>query len=540
MSKPRPRILAIDDTPTNLLTLGAALEADFDLQIATSGAMGLAMATKAPPDLILLDVMMPEMDGYETCRRIMASPALQTIPVIFITALARIETESAGLTLGAADYITKPINVEITRQRIRNLLEREQLRKEVELHRDHLEELVQARTLALSVAKEAAEAANRAKSCFLANMNHELRTPLTGMMGMSELALRRATDPRQKDQLTKAVLCSRRLLAIINDILDISRIEAERLTLDAVDFEVGRILGQLDHLMTRQAAEKGLLLSVEVAPELARRTLHGDALRLGQVLFHLTSNAIKFTVAGSVKVSVAATDETAAAVLLRFEVRDTGIGISAADQAHLFTPFEQADASLARIYGGTGLGLALSKRLVQAMGGSMGVDSQVDAGSVFWFTVRLGKARHVVDAADPHSAPCAELELFTRHAGVRVLVVQDDPISREIAKDLMQDAGLRVDLAGDGLAAVEMARQTDYALILMDIQMPKMNGVDAALAILAFPGREPPPILAMTASVSPEDKARCLAVGMQDIITQPLDPERLFTTVLRWLNRRST
>ena len=214
MSKPRPRILAIDDTPTNLLTLGAALEADFDLQIATSGAMGLAMATKAPPDLILLDVMMPEMDGYETCRRIMASPALRTIPVIFITALARIETESAGLTLGAADYITKPINVEITRQRIRNLLEREQLRKEVELHRDHLEELVQARTLALSVAKEAAEAANRAKSCFLANMNHELRTPLTGMMGMSELALRRATDPRQKDQLTKAVLCSRRLLAI--------------------------------------------------------------------------------------------------------------------------------------------------------------------------------------------------------------------------------------------------------------------------------------------------------------------------------------
>jgi DNA-binding response OmpR family regulator len=273
MSRPRPRILAIDDTPTNLLTLGAALEADFDLQITTSGAMGLAMATKAPPDLILLDVMMPEMDGYETCRRIKASPALRTIPVIFITALAGISTESLGLTLGAADYITKPINVEITRLRICNLLERERLRKEVEEHRDHLEELVQARTLALSVAKEAAEAANRAKSCFLANMNHELRTPLTGMMGMNELALRRATDTRQKDQLAKAMLCSQRLLAIINDILDISRIEADRLTLDAVDFEVGRILEHLDQLMTRQAAEKGLLLSIEVAPELAWRTL---------------------------------------------------------------------------------------------------------------------------------------------------------------------------------------------------------------------------------------------------------------------------
>ena len=540
MSRPRPRILAIDDTPTNLLTLGAALEADFDLQITTSGAMGLAMATKAPPDLILLDVMMSEMDGYETCRRIKASPALRAIPVIFITALAGISTESLGLTLGAADYITKPINVEITRLRICNLLERERLRKEVEEHRDHLEELVQARTLALSVAKEAAEAANKAKSCFLANMNHELRTPLTGMMGMSELALRRATDPRQKDQLTKAVLCSQRLLAIINDILDISRIEADRLTLDAVDFEVGRLLEQLDHLMTRQAAEKGLLLSVEVAPELARRTLHGDPLRLGQVLYHLTSNAIKFTSAGSVRVSVAATEETATDVRLRFEIRDTGIGISAADQAHLFTPFEQADASLARIYGGTGLGLALSKRLVQAMGGNIEVDSQVDVGSVFWFTVRLGSARHFVAAAVSRSSPSAELELFTRHAGARVLVVEDDPISREIVKDLLQDAGLRVDLAGDGAVAVEMARQTRYDLILMDIQMPKMNGVDAALTIFALPGREPPPILAMTASVSPDDKVRCLAVGMQDIITLPLDPERLFTTVLLWLNRRGT
>ena len=232
MTNAKPKILAIDDTPANLMTLGAALGDDFDLQIATSGAAGLVLAAEMVPDLILLDVMMPEMDGYETCRRLKAEPQLRKIPVIFITALGDSNAESAGLTLGAADYITKPINVRIARQRIGNLIERESLRKEVEARRDHLEQLVQARTLSLSIAKEAAEAASQAKTVFLRNISHELRTPMSAIMGMNELALLRATDPKQVDQLGKLKLASKQLLALISDLVDISALESNQLSLE--------------------------------------------------------------------------------------------------------------------------------------------------------------------------------------------------------------------------------------------------------------------------------------------------------------------
>jgi hypothetical protein len=520
------------------LTLGAALRSEFDVQVASSGQAGLAMALKTPPDLILLDVMMPEMDGYETCRRIMGAPTLRTIPVIFITALGDAGAENIGLSLGAADYITKPIDVDIARQRIRNLVDRERLRKEVERQRDQLEEIVQARTFALSIAKEAAETANRAKSTFLANMSHELRTPLAGIMGMTDLALRDAADPKLKDRLGKVALSSRRLLAVITDILDMSKFEAERLTLEKGDFEIGELVAKLEKLCVPMAREKGLAMRIDIAPDLAGRSLHGDAVRLGQVLFHLSSNAIKFTAAGSITVSVAAPEQTATDVLLRVEVRDTGIGISAAEQKRLFTPFQQADGSLARHYGGTGLGLALGKRLIEAMGGSMEAESQVGVGSVFSFSVRLPFATGSIETREKQSVPCAEDELKARHAGARVLVVQDEPISREISRDLLEGSGLRTELAADGFAAVEMARQTDYSLILMDIQMPRMNGVEATRAIRALPGRADTQILAMTASVSAEDKARCFEAGMKDFIRQPIEPETLFATVLRWLNQR--
>jgi signal transduction histidine kinase len=389
MTTRRPRILAIDDTPANVMMLGSALEGEFDLQFATSGAIGVALALRNPPDLILLDVMMPEMDGFEVCRRIKIHPLLQHIPVVFLTALSDSASESAGLGMGAADYITKPINVETAHRRISNLLEREQLRREVEGHRDHLEELLLAGSVALSIAKEAAEAADHAKTHFLSNMTHELRTPMNAIIGLTELALGRASDAKQAEQLGKVQRASEQLLALITQMMDITGLQAKQLSLEQKPFKLTTVLESLSRLLAPDAQRKGLAWSVDMQGECASLALQGDAVRLGQVLLAMAGNAIKFTPRGNVAVLVTLVEQTDRDVMLCFEVRDTGVGIAAADQKRIFSLFEQLDGSSRRRHGGTGLGLALSRQLVELMGGQCGVKSQLNVGSVFWFTARL-------------------------------------------------------------------------------------------------------------------------------------------------------
>lgn len=262
---------------------------------------------------------------------------------------------------------------------------------ELERYRHHLESLVQERTQALSIAKEAAEAANRAKSVFLATMSHELCTPMNGIMGMTGLALRRATDPRQAEQLQKVSQSAEKLLAIINDILDYSKMESERFDLEKVDFMLTDILNEQISHSSRRAAEKGIRFGLELAPELSDLTLHGDRNYLSQVLGHLVDNAIRFTAEGSVILRAKLEEDGPVDVLVRFEIQDTGIGISNENQKRLFSAFEQVDGSMSRKYGGIGLGLALSKRLVHALGGTINVVSSEGQGSTFWFTARLGK-----------------------------------------------------------------------------------------------------------------------------------------------------
>jgi CheY-like chemotaxis protein len=407
---------------------------------------------------------------------------------------------------------------------------------ELDQYRLHLEELVEERTSALSVAKEAAEAASRAKSTFLANMSHELRTPMNGIMGMVSIALRHATDQKLRHQLQTIDHSSQHLLGVINDILDISKIEAGRMSLEQVDFKFGDVLENLRDLIKDKVAEKHLALNFDVPMELQTLSLLGDPLRLGQIFLNLASNAIKFTEQGSVTVFVRITEQNSDHVLLCCEVRDTGIGIGADEQKRLFAAFVQADSSMTRKYGGTGLGLVISESLVQMMSGEISIESAPGQGSTFRFNIRLRKGVPS-KSSDAGSELSAEAILQSHYAGTRVLLAEDEPINQEVSRELLEDVGFIVDVANDGNEALAMAKQKHYALILMDMQMPNLSGVDATKAIRLDSLNTDTPILAMTANAFEEDRQICLAAGMNDHIGKPVDPDVLFSKLLAWLER---
>jgi len=417
----------------------------------------------------------------------------------------------------------------------RDITERKRAESELARYRQHLEQMVEERTSALSIAKEAAEAANRAKTAFLANMSHELRTPMNAIMGMTELALRRANDPRQMEHLNKVVKASRHLLAIINDILDISRIEAERLTLENIPFRLADVLGSLEVMLSDKAGEKGLQFVLDIDPALAEQHLSGDPLRLGQVLLNLCSNAVKFTEHGRIHLEVRAQRGDTGRVPVRFAIEDTGIGMAPAEIARLFSPFEQADGSTTRKYGGTGLGLAISQRLVRMMGGQIGIESQPGLGSRFSFVIAFERAMAGPARSVAASAETDEAILRKSFSGARILLVEDEPVNREVSSELLAEAGLSFDLAGDGAEAVAAVEARAYDLILMDIQMPRLNGIEATRAIRLLPNGRAVPIIAMTANAFFEDRVRCIAAGMNDHIGKPVEPETLYAKLLNWL-----
>ncbi|MEY4932656.1 MAG: hypothetical protein RLZZ403_976, partial [Pseudomonadota bacterium] len=361
--------------------------------------------------------------------------------------------------------------------------------------------------------------------------------PIYAIIGMTGLVLRQTSDPVLRDHLEDVDQASHHLLNIINDILDISKIEAHRLVLDQNAFKLSVLLHKLNSLAGQTATDKGLKLHAWLAVELGRLTLRGDSLRLGQVLLNLVSNAIKFTNAGSIDIRVERLEDNPHDVLVRFEVEDTGIGISPEDQKRLFTAFEQADSSMTRKYGGTGLGLSISRHLVRLMGGDISVVSEPGKGSTFTFTVRLGKAGQEALPVVTVHAENVENSVKARYAGVRVLVAEDEPMNQQVARLLLTGAGLVADLAEDGAQALEMAKHTRYRLILMDMQMPNLNGMDATRAVRKLPGYANIPILAMTANVFSGDRELCLAAGMNDHLAKPLEINEFYKTLLAWLEK---
>jgi two-component system, sensor histidine kinase and response regulator len=384
----------------------------------------------------------------------------------------------------------------------------------------------------LHEARAVAESATRAKSAFLASMSHEIRTPMNAILGQVHLLRNGGPTPLQAQRLQKIDAAAQHLLSIINDVLDISKIEAGRLSLEEGDFSILSVLDYVNSMLSDTARQKGVALRTDAGD--APPWLRGDVTRVRQALLNLAGNAVKFTEQGAVELRIRVVQQDADSVLLRFEVEDTGIGIPAEHLARLFEEFAQADSSMTRRFGGTGLGLAITRRLARLMGGDAGAQSQPGEGSLFWFTARLALGRATASLEGSSQGMTPE-ELKLSRSGARLLLAEDNAINVEIVLELLHAAGLEVDVAPDGVDAVAMARETDYDLILMDMQMPRMDGLAATRAIRSLPGRDRVPIIALTANALSEDRLACENAGMNDFLSKPLDPGHLYATLYLWL-----
>ncbi len=500
------KVLMVDDMPANIDVLRKVLiEEGYQLFFANSGEKAIKIANRALPDLILLDVMMPKVDGFETCRRLQQNEATQEIPIIFLTAKNQAEDIKEGFKLGAVDYIVKPFRHEEVCMRVRVHLQRSIL--------------IQREQSCLS-----AEAANRAKSEFLANMSHELRTPMNAIIGFSELLSKMITDKKHKNYVDSIQTAGKTLLILINDILDLAKIEAGRLDIHPEAIDPRIIFTELEQLFALKIADKGLAFRIEI-DEALPSVIKLDENRLRQVLLNLIGNAVKFTEQGNITVSVRQSHKENDTIDLIITVADTGIGIPKEHIENIFNAFQQVDGQSTRKYGGTGLGLSISKRLVEMMNGYISIQSQVDMGSVFEITLQDVKVHDMAPAIKTEDIFNLKTIYFEP---ARILVVDDIESNRDVIRENLSQVNLEVIEAENGQKGLLFAQEYQPALILMDLRMPIMNGYEATKLLKKNPSTQNLPVIALTASVLGKC-SELKALGFDGFLYKPVQISELLS-----------
>ncbi|MCL1895737.1 MAG: response regulator [Clostridiales bacterium] len=516
-------ILIVDDEKANIMALSHILNPDYTVYATRDGENAVNAARKYKPDIILLDVLMPGMDGFDVISELKKSEKTRNIPIIFITGLTGADDEAKGLALGAADYISKPFNPEIVKQRVKN-----QLTILNQMHELDEKLKQQAVMRQIIIEKELAEETNRTKSEFLSRMSHEMRTPLNAVIGMTTLAISENDRDKKEEYLVKAGDASRNLLRLIDDVLDFFDMGENQFNLDSSEFSFADIARKAIDQVSIDIIKKRQRLTADIDATIPN-ALIGDGKRLMQAMVCLLSNSVKFTPEKGIlqlkAFPISIDDE---AVTLQIEVIDNGIGIPKEKQEILFVPFEQANGGSNREHGGVGLGLSIAKHIAEMMGGEIRVESEPDQGSKFTFVARLRVKPSCVKENDPSS-----------FYGKTILLVDDVDINREIVMALLEDTHVQIDCAEDGREAYEKfsSKPGKYDLIIMDINMPGMDGVEATRHIRALPAPEGSrvPIIAMTANVLSTEVESYLAAGMDGHIGKPVDFNILLNTIGEYL-----